>query len=550
MTEGVLIPFNKYHYLIVVVTLIVFAFGLNNQFNSWDDTVYVTENPSIALNGQHIKQSFFKGETHGMYLPLTALSFSMNYNLAALNPKPYLVVNLIIHLLNIFLVIALLQKLFKNNTLTLFAGALFALHPLQAESISYVAGRRDTLYAVFYFLSLLSYIHYITKKEKKWLYAALAFFILSLFSKGQAIALPATLVLIDFILLKNFSLVQSIKDKWLFIVLSVLFMGITLAVKQQSKAFNLSGQILHISFFQNMLFACYGFMMYVVNSIIPYKLSLIHPYPKNTGITGGIMLALIFVIAFIWFVFRYSSRQKEIVAGLLFFAINIFLVLQLIPNSYGLMNDHYMYVPVIGIFVALYMVITKLAAQKTVAYVCISLVVVFAVLLTKRIAIFKNNFTVFTDVIKKYPDSFVGYNNRGVAYFNDGKFKEAKMDFDQSISLAPEVATSYNNRAGIFINLNRNKEAVEDLNKAIALKPDFANAYSNRGIALSMLGDARALEDLDKAIAINAMDPKLYYNRAGYWMNRNQKDRACQDVAKARSLGLKVGNPALDKICQ
>lgn len=550
MKEGLLIKFNIYHYLIFAAALLVFATGLNNQFNNWDDTVYVTENPFIALNKQNISRSFFKGETHGMYLPITSLSFSINNAMSSFNPKPYLITNLLIHLLNILLVIALLQKLFKNNTLTLFAGALFALHPMQAESVSYIAGRRDTLYAVFYFLSLLCYIQYIHLKNKKWMYFTLLFFILSLFSKGQAIALPATLVLIDFIVLKPFSLKESIKNKWLFFLLSVVFVIVTLVVKQQSKGFNLSGQMLHISFAERALFACYGFMMYIVNLIIPYKLSLVHPYPQTLGISVGIILSLLVIVAGIWFVYKYASRQKEIVAGLLFFAINIFMVLQIIPNSYGIMNDHYVYVPALGIFIALFFVIKTSVDQKMAVYVFGILAAVSAGLLIKRIQVFKNNFTVFGDVIKKYPDSFVGFNNRGTAYFNAGKLNEAKQDFDSAVQLSPTLATGYNNRAGVYINLNRNKEAVADLNTALTLDPAFANAYSNRGIALSMLGDKRALNNLNKAIEIDPANPKYYYNRAGYWMNMNQRNLACEDVARAHALGLKGGNPMLDKICR
>lgn len=550
MIQSLFIKYNKYHYLVIVAAIVIFAIGLRNQFNNWDDTVYVTENPAIALNGANIKNSFSGGERHGMYLPLTALSFSINHAISAFDPSAYLGTNLLIHLLNILLVFALLQKLFNNNALTLFAGALFALHPMQAESVSYVAGRRDTLYAVFYFLAMLSYINYIQKHDKKWLRNTMVFFVLSLFSKGQAIALPASLVLVDFLLLKDFSFKKSIKDKWAFIALSAVFIIITLVVKQHAKGFDLSGQIVELSFFKKMMFACYGFMMYIVNIIMPYKLSLIHPYPASLQITAGIVISLAFIAAFVFVSIKYIATQKEIVAGLLFFAVNIFLVLQIIPNSYGIMNDHYVYVPSLGIFIALYFILQKLADAKMLTYVFIGITCVAAFLLARRIPVFRDSITVFSDVIKKYPESYVGYNNRGTAYYNTGRLNDAKLDFDRSIMYNSKLATAFNNRAGIFINTAKPKDALTDLNKAIALDPAFANAYSNRGIALAMLGDKKAIDDLNKAVVLEPANPRMYYNRAAYWMNANRKDLACNDVAKARQLGLKEGNPALDKACQ
>lgn len=148
-------------YAVLVLTFIVFSRGLNNQFNNWDDTVYVTENPNIALNSKNMSRSFTKGESHGMYVPVTALSLSINHHFSQLSPKPYLITNLLIHILNCLLLFIVLQKLCKDKWLTLFVGALFALHPMQVESVSYVAGRRDVLYVLF----LIAIIHYLNYKE-------------------------------------------------------------------------------------------------------------------------------------------------------------------------------------------------------------------------------------------------------------------------------------------------------------------------------------------------------------------------------------------------
>jgi len=541
---------NWKHYLVLLATLIVFSKGLNNQFNNWDDKVYVTENPFIELNSKNVFQSFFKGETHGMYLPITALSFSVNFKYAQYNPKPYLVVNLIIHLLNVLLVFILLHKLFKNQWLTIFVGALFALHPMQAESVSYVAGRRDILYAIFYFASLVSYLNYIELKHKKWKLYCLLFFVLSLFSKGQAIALPATLVLIDFIKNKSFSLKQSLIDKWLYVLLSVVFIVITLIVKQQSKEYNISGDIVTIPLFYKVSFAAYGFVFYIINLLVPYKLSLVHPYPQMLEITAVLAASLIATVALIYVVFKKYKTDKLLIFGMMFYGLNIFLLLQLIPNSYGIMNDHYVYVSCIGVFISLFFLMQKLKLNTTSIVITFSVLVVgYTAVLTNRVAVFENSVTVFSDVIKKYPDSFVAYNNRGYAWYNLGKLVEAENDFNKSISLNSKMALTYNNRAMIYLASNKFNEALIDLNKAIAINSEFADAYSNRGIAKAMSKDIKAIDDFNKSIELSPNDYKIRFNRAAFFFQTNQIDLACKDLQESKRLGLKKDTRKLDALC-
>ena len=551
MLKSFKIEFNWMHYVILALTLIVFSRGLNNQFNNWDDTVYVTENPNITLNSKNSIQSFTKGEFHGMYVPITALSLSVNHYFSELNPKPYLITNLLIHLLNCILVFIVLQKLFKEKWLTLFVGALFALHPMQVESVSYVAGRRDVLYVLFFLIAIIHYLNYKETQQKKYIQYTFLFFMLSLFSKGQAIALPFTLILIDYITDKPFHIKQSAKDKLWFLAVAVVFIVITLLVKQQSKDFNLSGDITEISFGMKTLFAAYGFMMYIINLIVPFNLSLIHPYPKEIAISASLIAALVFIGVLLVAIWKYRKTQPYIVFGLLFFIINIFLVLQIIPNSYGIMNDHYVYFAGIGIFISLYFLLKQLInSASTLSYLLIGVSFIMTALSFIRVPVFKDSITVFTDVIKKYPNAYVAYNNRGNEYFNKGKANEALADYNKALSIKNNIPNSLSNRAAIYINMGKYNEALEDVNKAILHKPDLANAYTNRGIIKTMTKAPGALEDMNKAISLEPNNAKFYYNRAGYYMQTNQKELACADVQKAKQMGLTQGSPMLENLCK
>jgi tetratricopeptide (TPR) repeat protein len=163
--------------------------------------------------------------------------------------------------------------------------------------------------------------------------------------------------------------------------------------------------------------------------------------------------------------------------------------------------------------------------------------------------VFKNNETVFTDVLKKYPDSYVAYTNRGFDYYNQGKMDLALSDYSEAIKHYPKAFKTYNNRALVYLNTQQYQLAETDFDKAIEIKPDFADAYSNRGIAKAMQGNKNAIEDFNKSVELNPNDYKIRFNRAGYFFQTNQLDKACADLQESKRLGLNRDTRKLDAAC-
>lgn len=540
--------------LTLIAAALVFSPGLKNQFLNWDDAVYVTENPTLSLTSDHVAQSFTRGETHGMYVPLTALSLSLNNYFSGLNPRPYLWTNLILHLINILLVFLLLRRLFPQP-LIVFAGTLlFALHPMQAESVSYVSGRRDLLYGLFFLASLIFYSDWLKSRRRAAYAASLLFFILSLFSKGQALVLPFVLMGIDFLSDRKGIFKKALMEKLPFFVFSLIFILITFAVRQASPDFRIQDEVMAVPLWQRMVYACYGFIMYMVNLIIPFRLSLIHPYPLAEAIPAGFWIFPPLVLACVAWGFYLLKKNRGAAFGLLFFAVTLVMVLQIIPNSYGIMNDHYIYIPCIGLFVLITSLLQRQMSKKSVKNLVIAGGAVYLLALGtftySRTKVFHDDISVFTDVLEKYPDSYLAYNNRATAKMKTGDVRGAFQDFNQALKCYPRSANVYANRAALYISSGNFAAALKDLNEAIRIKPDFANAYGNRGIARSALQDTMAIEDFNKALQLHPNDPKLYYNRGAYWLSRGQRDLACPDVKKARAMGLKEGNPAVDNACR
>ena len=212
--------------LLLVVTFIVFSPALRNELVSWDDYNYIRDNPVVHnLTGENLKHIFdFNTFIMGNYHPLTILSYMIEYQISGPSPFLYHLNNILLHLCNIVLFTVLIWLLTRRFYATLIAAALFALHPMRVESVVWAAERKDVLYTMFYLLSVIAYIYYITQTEKRNrnYVLTLVFFLLSVFSKGQAVVLPLTLFLIDFWFGKKIEW-KTILNKIPFFALSLIF---------------------------------------------------------------------------------------------------------------------------------------------------------------------------------------------------------------------------------------------------------------------------------------------------------------------------------------
>ncbi|MBI4929136.1 MAG: tetratricopeptide repeat protein [Bacteroidetes bacterium] len=502
-------------FLILLFAFIAFFPSLKNGFNNWDDEPYITSNKYLELTKENVLHSFLKGEHHPMYVPLTALSHSIVHYFAGMRPFLYHLVNVLIHLVNISLVFFFIQLLFKKTETALIVSLLFAIHTMQVESVAYVAGRRDILYASFFLLTLIFYLKYLMSNRKKFLIIGLIAFIFSLLSKGQAVMLPFVLIAIDWFYSRNIFSKKVIIEKIPFFVLSLLFGLVVVHV------FNTSSWApditLEATSWTNQIFvATYGFTKYCMLLVAPINLSIIHPYPDLVnGFPFYYWLCLIFVIGFFILLVRKikttDSILKMVVFGLMFFIINIALVLQIIPNSYSIINEHYVYIASIGFFILLAALFEKCSKEKTSKNIFTAIFSVYLLILSvntfNRCKVFRDSITVWSDVLKKYDDSYVAFYNRGVAYKDLNEYKKAIIDFNKSIEMRPEYDRAYTNRGAIRVILGDYNGAIEDFNQTIKHNPHDTTALFNRGNAKAYIRDFKgAIEDYNKTIEYGKID--------------------------------------------
>ena len=554
-------------FALAVIFLTTFAIYFKaikfDLLNLWDDNIYVTNNADIKnLFWTNIKL-FFTNFYAGNYQPITILMYAIEYKLVGNSSSLYHLNNIILHILNTFLVFVLIRKISpKNVTVALITAAFFAVHPMHVESVAWVAERKDVLYSFFFLLSLIIYTRYLKSQNLMILILAGILFVLSCLSKSAAVILPLVMLLIDYYSNRKYSWKMFV-EKIPFFAISLIF-GI-IAMHSQKAA--IQDVLSKISVIDHVSLVLYSFLCYILKAFIPINLSAVYPYPIEIGGTLPMIyyMSILFVGLLLFFVWYSRRWGKDVVFGFVFFIITILLVLQFVPVGGAIMADRYTYIPYIGIFFIVGKLFENLSVRINTKYMLIALAfgfIIFSSISYDRVKMWENDDTLFSDVINKYPyctiahfnrgcynlnynaqivfannnekremninnaikdfdetlkldEKYVGANyNRGCAKYMLKDYTGAIKDYDKAIALNPKDASSYFNRGNTKKEVNDYFGAIKDFDKTIELTPSFVNAYNNRSILKCMLKDYKGtIADYDKIIELNPKDTTTIKNR-------------------------------------
>lgn len=581
--------------IIAVLTVSIYYNSLNNQFlNDWDDGVYVTNNPEIkTLHGDSIGYTLknsFKTFSNGHYHPLTMLSYSAEYNLFGLNPKPYHAVNLILHILNAFLVFAFIWMLTKQNFVAFITALLFAIHPMHVESVSWISDRKDLLCSLFFIGAMCAYLMYLKKGGNKFYLITLLMFLLALFSKAMAVTLPIVLFAIDYFMDRKISK-KTIIEKIPFLVLSLIFGYLSI---QSQKASDALGDMDAISVTDKLLFSSYSIIMYIFKLVSFFDLSAFYNYPlSENGKYPMIFYTAPFLLAaFIYLIYKMNCNKKVIYFGIAFFLITVALVLQIIPAGNVIMADRYSYLPYIGLFFiiasAINYFITDETKAKWIKPVVLTGSIIFFGLCSyysfSRTKVWHDSLALWTDTIKKNPDAALPYSNRAALFLRNRQFENAVSDLNHAILIRPKYVSAHYNRGLALKEMGKFNEAVADFSfvlqnksrdvvsvymmrgeanmyagnaldalndftEALKYNPNIAQAYYQRGLILHSVTQYKdAINDYNRALEIDPKFADVYYVRALSFYKIKDFNRSLQDVMIAQKLGINVEKNIIDDL--
>ena len=549
-------PIPNWHIpLILIVTFIIYIPALSAGFVNWDDPDYVGENSYLIRDLSRLPE-LFTTPVQGNYHPLTMFSLALNFAISGDNEWSYHLFNLLLHLVNCYLVYRLAFLLSKNNSLiALVTSLLFAIHPLHVESVAWISERKDVLYALFFIAGNITYTKYIDTSSKKQYWLTLLFVILSLMSKPAAVIFPVSLFCIDILRRRQFSL-KLITEKIPFFIPAII-MGL-LTINAQ-KTVGATGEE-YFGLAKNILFGCYGIMMYFVKMIIPYKLSAFYPFPPlNENLSPVYYVAPVFTLLLAAVTYFTWKKYRFAAFGIAFYIVNLSLVLQIFSVGSAVIAERYTYVPYIGLFFIAGCLLDRFAkGNMTKAYaVLIPVTLIFSVISFFQTKTWKSGETLWDNVIKNQPCSRA-YSARATLFRRDAnklrneadldknakreqqanlKYAEANKNYQKAIDYYTEAVKlnaidheSYNNRANIYMDQNKFANAIVDYKQALVVKPNYYVALDNMGALYARRGmyDS-ALYYFTKVLEQKSDYKPTYSNRAITFMSLKRYEEAIKD---------------------
>ncbi len=519
--------------VVLLLTAIVYVPSLKNTWTNWDDEGYVLKNDLVT--GFQLN-NIWTEQVMGNYHPVTVLVQAIEYSFFQDDAQGYHTVSFLLHLLNSVLLYFLVRRLAKNEIAAFICSLLFAVHPAHVESVSWVSAQKDLLYTFFYFATLICYLAYLQEGGKKyrWYVLMLLLFLLSLLSKAQAVTLPVIMLLIDWYRQEKFT-IRMLLEKVPFFILSLLFGVLAIYAQQASDSIQ---DIALYSFQERLMFSAYAIVSYLSRLFLPLNLSAYYPYPEEknnafpTLVYAAPVIVLLIALPVVWF----RKKLGWLVFGLLFFLVNIFLVLQLLPVGGAITADRYTYLSFTGLFFAIAVPAALIWDQplKNTAMIRMPLMIgLFAWILflaytcRERTAVWHSSEQLWTDVIAKFPRVPIAYNDLGSYYQKNNQLDLAKKNYDRALHLQPDFAQALVNRCDLFRVLNKIDSAIIDGNRAVRLKPNDPDAHMNRGIAYSIAEkNDSAFSDFMIAIRQNPENARGYNNLGNLYMIKEQPDSA------------------------
>jgi len=503
----------------------------------WDDDVYVTNNP-LLTTPDGLKRIWFSMDSPSQYFPLTYTVFLVEHALWGFNPAGYHWVNILLHAVNSLLLWQLLKRLGVPGAW--LAAAIFALHPVQVESVAWITELKNVLSLFFVLLTLLCWVEFVEERVKqswRWYALALFFCALALFSKTTACTLPAALLLI--LWLKE----KRIGWQRLGQIVPFLAMGVGMGVLTmwwERVHQGTQGKLFSLGLSERILVASHAIWFYAGNLLWPCDLTF--SYPKWTinpadPFAYGWLVAGIGLWVAIYFARRLAGRSVEVAT--LFYVATLSPLLgfiMLYTFRYTFVADHYQYAASIGLIALASAGIARIFAGKLFLKVmcCVALLLTLGILTWRQCGMYSSLETLWRTTIQKNPHAWMAYNNLGGVLIRDGRMDEAITLYQKALEANPNDAEGQNDLGYAFLRKGQADEAVIHSQKALEIDPGDAKAYNNLGLAFCQLGRLdEAIKDYKKSLEIEPKNYVVYDNLGLALFRSGQMDEAIVNCQKA-----------------
>jgi len=536
-------------YLILAgLTWLVFAQTLGHDFIAYDDQTYVYNNPRITagITAGGVAAAFTEPHARNWH-PITTISHMLDCQLFGLDPAGHHLVNVLLHVAAVLLLFSVLRAMTGEFWRSAFVAAVFAIHPLRAESVAWIAERKDVLSGVFFMLTLTAYVHYVRQPSVTRYLCTALIFTFGLMSKPILVTLPLLLLLLDYWPLKRFyselsasrSLPMApIFEKLPLLLLSAGCSAATLIV--QKATIDYSNQLPFTARLSNALIS---YVAYIGQMIWPTKLAVLYPYAGDHASGLALALAFMFVAAITTFALAVRRRAPYIVVGWCWYLISLLPVIGLVQVGLQAHADRYTYLSQIGLLVTLtWAAVDLLNSLNKRREMLAGLAAVIIGLLTWRgwtqTSYWKDTESLWNHAVAVAPDNNVAEYNIAEYLIGHGRVDDAIAHYAKALSAFPQDPGSHchlnpgiihNSLGNALAQKGQFDEALIHYRKAVELQQDFADAHSNIAAMLIRAGEvAEAIAEYERALDIPPEDAAGHVRLAALLLQTG-----CDDLAIA-----------------
>lgn len=559
---------------LIVATLIAYQRVWHAGF-IWDDDAHVIPPGLRLLHG--LGRIWMQIGATQQYYPLVYSVFWAEHKLWGDLPLGYHLVNVGLHICSALLLVKILRQLGIPGAW--LAAALFALHPVEVESVAWVSELKNTLSGLFYLGAALVYLQFDQDRNGRNYALALGLFLLGLMSKTVIASLPGALLVIFWWKRGRLSLKRDVAPLIPFFIAGIGAGLLTAWVERE--ILHAQGGEYNYSVIERFLIAGRAFWFYLGKLIWPVDLAFFYPaWHVSQTVSWQYLFpaaALLLLGGLVWRHWRGPLAALLFFAGTLFPALGFFNVY---PFRYSLVADHFQYLASLGPFVLVASAITAVAkllhkSKLLLASIRAMLLLFLGVLTWQQCGMYANNDSLWEQTYRLNSESWMAHNyfgiknlqqgqfdqamdqfhkaleikpnyvdaadNLGLALLQKGRPDEAIIQFHKALEISPGDAEVCNNLAAALLQVGNTNEAISYCQLALRGKPDYADAQFNWGIALFGEGNVDdALGHFQKALEIN---PEYAQAHAHAGMILSQKGRADEALAHfQKALEIKPDN--------
>ena len=545
---------------LVLITLVAYWQLPSHDFLRFDDNEFITKNIHVheGITRENIAWAFSITD-YAYWHPLTWLSHILAFQLFGLKASMHLLINLFLHIASTLLLFFVLRRMTGSLWKSAFVAALFALHPLNVESVAWASECKNVLSTFFWMLTMLTYARYAERPGFYRYLVTFFVFALGLMAKPMLVTLPFVLFLFDYWPLCRFKLAQSdgmghgfsksipfvsrwsqvlrlVLEKVPFLSLSAVCIYLSsLSVQHLGIVISTASVPMKLRIYN----ALVSYVSYIKKMVWPHNLAVYYPYPESIPF-WKVAGAALFLVCVSILVFRALRSKPYLAVGWLWYIGTLVPAIGLIQAGlWPSIADRFAYVPLIGLFIVIAWGVPDLVARwrykkMVLATTAMALLLTFTAATWFQNRYWQNSVTLFSHNVNLTQNNSVAHNILGSALQQQGKLIEAISHYAKALKIDSNYAEAHNNLGYTLTRQNHYKEAIYHYNEALRINPTYTDAHNNLGTALIHQGNEKeAIYHYYEALKSNPKYAGAYYNLGKILLNRGKTEEAINFYRKA-----------------